>query len=68
VRTAAFDADEWFVAVRFGVPILLTSHALGDVSFVQVGGFYFHCFVLETYDLIYFLVVLCRFKVDEEEV
>jgi uncharacterized membrane protein YagU involved in acid resistance len=31
VLAAAFDADKRFVAVRFGVAILLTSHAVGDV-------------------------------------
>jgi hypothetical protein len=46
VRAAAFGADKMFVAVRFGVAILLTSHALGDVGFTGVGRFYFHCSLL----------------------
>jgi hypothetical protein len=46
VRAAAFGANKRFVAVRFGVVILLTSPALDDVDFIGVGRFCFHYSVL----------------------
>jgi hypothetical protein len=48
VRSAAFNADVWFVAVSVCMSVLLTSRALDDICFIGVWRFYSYTSVLKT--------------------
>jgi hypothetical protein len=48
VRSAAFDADVWFVAVSICMSVLLTSCTLDDICFIGVWRFYSYNSVLKT--------------------